>query len=59
MKVLLINGSTVKNGCIYTALSEIETVLNRAHIETEVLQLGNQPIRDCTGCGFCRKEGKG
>ena len=59
MKVLLINGSTVKNGCIYTALSEIETVLNRAHIETEVLQLGNQPIRDCTGCGFCRKEGQG
>ena len=28
MKVLLINGSPNKTGCTYTALSEVEKVLN-------------------------------
>lgn len=29
MKVLLINGSTRRNGCVYTALGEIAGVLNK------------------------------
>ena len=57
MKVLLFNGSTRKNGCTYTALSEIAKVLNEADIETEILQMGGNSIRDCIGCGGC--EGKG
>ena len=33
MKVLLLNGSTRKNGCTYTALSEIASVLNEEGID--------------------------
>lgn len=55
MKVLLINGSCNKNGCTFTALSEIAKTLESEGIETEIVQLGNKPIRDCIGCGACRK----
>ncbi len=58
MKVLLINGSTRKNGCTYTALSEVASVLNKEGIETEIIQTGGAPIRDCAGCGGCAKTGK-
>lgn len=54
MKVLLINGSAKPNGCTYTALSEIEKTLNENGIETEIFFIGNDPIRDCTGCLGCR-----
>ncbi len=57
MKVLLFNGSTRKNGCTYTSLSEIAKTLNDAGIDTEILQMGVSSIRDCIGCGGC--EGKG
>ena len=55
MKVLMINGSCNKNGCTYTALSEIAKVLNEENIETEIIQTGNAPIRDCIGCGACQQ----
>lgn len=55
MKVLLINGSPHEKGSTYTALSEITTVLEKEGIETEIFQLGIDPIRGCTGCGACRK----
>lgn len=58
MKVLLINGSTKKNGCVYTALSEIAKTLNEEGIETEILQMGSSPIRDCIGCNFCQMNGR-
>ena len=54
MKVLLLNGSSNENGCTYTALSIIASVLNEENIETEILQLGAQSYHDCTGCGLCR-----
>ncbi len=57
MKVLLINGSSNKNGCTYTALNEITKILNSEDIETEIIQLGNLPIRDCTGCKYCKNGG--
>jgi multimeric flavodoxin WrbA len=57
MKVLLINGSSNVRGCTYTALSEIETVLNKEDIKTEIISLGNKPIRDCMGCKTCRNNG--
>ncbi len=59
MKVLLFNGSSNHKGCTYTALSEIEKVLNAKDIETEMVQIGNSPIADCTGCQYCRKTGNG
>lgn len=55
MKVLMINGSSNENGCTFRALSEIAHVLNKEQIETEIIQLGDNAYRDCTGCGVCRK----
>lgn len=55
MKVLLINGSSNKNGCTFTALSQITKILNAENIETEIIQIGNTAVRDCIGCGYCRK----
>lgn len=55
MKVLMINGSSHENGCTYTALNEVAKVLNEAGIETEIIQLGVLPYRDCIGCQACRK----
>ena len=57
MKILLINGSPHANGCTYTALSEIEKVLHEEGLETELLQLGADPIRGCAGCNACYKSG--
>lgn len=53
MKVLLFNGSNKTLGCTYTALSEIAKTLNTEGIETEILQIGAKPIRDCIGCNRC------
>lgn len=53
MKVLLINGSSNQKGCTYTALTEVEKVLQEEGIDTEIVQLGNGPVRDCMGCGGC------
>ena len=58
MKVLLVNGSPKEKGCTYTALCEIEKVLNSENIETEIFWIGNQPIAGCIGCGSCKKNGK-
>ncbi|MCQ2957356.1 MAG: flavodoxin family protein [Candidatus Gastranaerophilales bacterium] len=58
MKVLLFNGSSNENGCTFTALSEIEKVLNENNIETEIIQVGKDAIRDCIGCRACRTTGK-
>ncbi len=57
MKVLMINGSSHKKGCTYTALAEVAKALEEEGIETEILQTGNAAIRDCTACGGCRKNG--
>ena len=54
MKVLLFNGSPRKNGCTFTALSEIAHILNDAGVETEILQIGATPFRGCIGCGGCK-----
>ena len=35
MKVMLINGSPHKQGCTYTALSEVASSLNEEGIETD------------------------
>ncbi len=53
MKVLLFNGSPHKNGCTFTALSEIAKTLEEEGIEAQILQAGNGPVRDCISCGGC------
>ena len=55
MKVLLINGSSNEHGCTFTALEEVACALNKNGIETEIIQIGNKEIKDCGGCGACRK----
>lgn len=59
MKVLLVNGSPNREGCTYTALSEIAKTLEENGIETEIFQIGNKPVRGCIGCGGCAKSEKG
>ena len=58
MKVLLLNGSTRKNGCTCLALSEIAKVLNAEGVETEIIQMGAGPVRDCAGCNGCARKGQ-
>lgn len=57
MKVILFNGSPKKNGCTYTALTEIEKELNKEGIETEIFHAG-AATKGCLGCGYCAKNGK-
>ena len=57
MKVLLLNGSTRKNGCTYLALSEVAKTLNIEGVETEIIQMGGGPVRDCIGCNNCQGSG--
>lgn len=58
MKVLLINGSPREAGCTYTALCEVADALQKQEIDTEIFQLGRQPIRGCIGCGGCAGKGR-
>ena len=47
MKVLLVNGSGHAKGCTYTALEEVAGALEKNGIETEIIQVGTQPIAGC------------
>jgi multimeric flavodoxin WrbA len=58
MKVLMLNGSPRKNGNCAVALHEMEQIFQTEGIETEVIQVGNQPIRGCIACGSCMRSGK-
>lgn len=58
MKVLLINGSTRKNGCTYLALSEAAKALQAEGIETEIVQMGGGAVRECIGCNGCAGKGR-
>ncbi len=58
MKVLLFNGSPHKKGCTFTALEEISKTLREEGIESEIYQIGTEPISACRACYACRKLGK-
>lgn len=58
MKVLLFNGSPRKNGCTFTALTEISAELATQGIDSEIIQMGNGVIRDCIACGGCASKGR-
>ena len=53
MKVLMLNGSPHKNGCTFTALSEVEKTLNEDGIETEIFWVGTKAITSCIACAKC------
>ena len=58
MKVILVNGSPKAKGCTYTALMEVAGALEKNGIETEIFQVGANPIAGCIGCGACKDTGK-
>ena len=58
MKVLLFNGSPHKEGCTYTALTEIAKTLKEEGIDSEIYQIGTEPILACKACYACGKLGK-
>ena len=58
MKVILLNGSPHEKGTTMRALSEAARVLNENGIETEIINVGDKPVRGCIGCGYCAKNGE-
>lgn len=58
MKVLMINGSPRLGGNTSLALGEMETIFKAEGIETEIIQIGNKPIRGCIACGKCAEIGR-
>ena len=45
MKVLMINGSPHKEGNTHAALKEMAKIFTEEGIESEIIQVGNKPIR--------------
>ncbi len=58
MKVLLVNGSPHKEGCTYTALTEVAKTLNEEGIDTEIFWIGIKPLAGCIACKTCAKTGR-
>lgn len=53
MKVLAINGSPHRRGCTATALGLVAEELEKQGIAVEMVHVGTEPIRGCTGCNAC------
>ncbi len=53
LKVLIINGSPRVGGNTSVALREMETAFNEQGVETEIVQIGTEPVRGCISCGYC------
>ena len=58
MKVLMINGSPHAKGNTYIALHEMEKIFQKEEVETEILQIGNKPIRGRIACNSCSEKGR-
>ena len=57
MNVLLVNGSSRKNGCTGAALAEVARALNEEGVDTETVFIGNEALPDCIACRKCRESG--
>lgn len=57
-KVILVNGSPHKYGCTFTALSEVKITLEKNGIDSEIIHIGNKPVRGCIACGGCSNKRK-
>lgn len=55
MKVVGINASPRKDGNTAIVVKAVFAELEKAGIETELIQFAGKPIRGCTGCGACFK----
>lgn len=58
MKVLMINGSPHAKGNTYTALHEMEKVFTAEGVDSEIVHVGNRPVRGCISCNSCASKGK-
>ncbi len=58
MKVLIINGSPHHSGATYTALHEVEKILNQEDIETIWINVPHD-ISSCLDCDYCNSSKKG
>ena len=56
MKVLLINGSPRPKGNTSVALAEIARTLEAEGIDSEIVWIGNKPIRGCIACNKCKAD---
>ncbi len=54
MKVLLVNGSAHQNGTTMRALKEMTAEFEKEGVETEIIQVGAQPLADCLQCNYCQ-----
>ena len=57
MKVLLINGSPNRQGCTFTALTEVAKSLTDNDIDAQTVWIGNKPIGGCIACRKCAETG--
>lgn len=58
MRVLLVNGSPNKEGCTFTALTEVAFALQKNGIEAEIFHIGVKPVHGCIACGRCGDMGR-
>ncbi len=58
MKVLILNGSPRQGGNTETAINEMVKTFEKEGVDTEVVQVGNKPIRGCIACGSCATKGQ-
>lgn len=58
MKVLILNGSPRVSGNTSLAVDELIKTFDKEDVETEVIQIGNQNIRGCIACSYCKTNGK-
>ena len=54
MKALIINGSPRQKGNTSIALAEIAKQLEKLGIESEIVWIGNKPVRGCIACNTCK-----
>ena len=59
MKVLLTNGSPHENGNTFLALNEIAKTLQSENIDSEIVWIGDQPVRGCIACAACKSKNDG
>ena len=59
MKVLLVNGSPHKEGCVNRVLTEIAATLQQEEVASSILWIGNGPVQGCAACYACRQGNDG
>jgi multimeric flavodoxin WrbA len=56
MKVVAFNGSPNAKGNTWHALTMVAAELEQEGIATEIIHVGNKPVRGCLACGQCFKK---